>query len=129
MRTRQQKQKQLQTKKRQADAAAVTRNETALNDGLYRTQRKDAEDHIATLVCRFAYYDSSTKKWRLARGKAKEVFDLHARKTYSDLNVGFNRVRDRVYRQLKEEQVPPVTYEKDTNVSRCYDVILLLLWI
>ena len=121
MRTRQEKRKQLQTKKRRDDSAALTRNETALNDGLYRRQRQQAEDHIASLICRFAYFDSSTKKWRLARGKAKEVFEFHATKTYSDLNVGFSRVRDRAYRQLKEKKVDldeiPVSNEETTNVS------------
>ena len=118
MRTRQEERKQLQSNKRKADAAAVTRNETALNDGVYKRERQQAEDHIATLVCRFASFDSSTKKWRLVKGKPKEVFELHAGKTYSNLNLGFTRVMDRVYKHLKQRNVP-VTYDKETNVSRC----------
>ena len=36
----------------------------------------------------------------MPRGKAKEVFELHSNKHFSGLNVGFGRVRDRVYSKL-----------------------------
>ena len=87
-------------KQRQADAAAATRYATSLNDGVHRKDRQKAEEHIASIICRFAEFDSSTQKFKVTRGKAKEVFELHSNKTYSDLNVGFSRVRDRVYRKL-----------------------------
>ena len=104
MRTRQWEKKKLQTHKRQADAAAVTRSETALNDGLYRRQRQAAEEHIADVICRSASLNLRTGKYCFPRGKQQEVFRLHASKTYSNLNVGFDRVRDRVYRMLAERR-------------------------
>ena len=96
--------KQLQMHKRQADAAAVTRTETALNDGLHKKKRKDAEEHIAELILRFASLNLRTGKYCFPRGKQQEVFRWHASKTYSNLNVSFNRVRDRLYRMLAERR-------------------------
>ena len=100
MRTRQRERIHLQSKKRAADSAAATRKETALGDGLFKRQRQEAENHIAELICRFASFSHITGRYHFPKGKMKEVFDLHATKTYSDLNVGFERVRDRVYRLL-----------------------------
>ena len=114
MRTRQANRKQLQSIKRQAASAADTRKVTALNDGLYKRQRQKAEEHIATLVCRFSYFDSSAQRFRFQKGKPKEVFQLHSTKTYSDLNVSMKRVMDRVYRQLD-------TMKKERGVQNVAD--------
>ena len=127
MRTRQSKRKQLQAKKRTADSAAVTRKETALGDGVFRRQRKEAENHIAELICRFASFSDVTGRYHFPKGKQQEVFELHATKTYSNLNVGFKRVRDRVYRLLngrkKDKQVEDevqATEENREDVSKYF---------
>ena len=127
-----------QGNKRQAASAADTRKETDLNDGLYKRQRQKAEAHIATLVCRFSYFDSSTQRYRFPKGKPKEVFQFHSTKKYSNLNVSMTRVMDRVYRQLsdmkKERDVHNVDDEEEqeeeqeeTNVSS-YVLRFILLW-
>ena len=134
MRTRQRERKHLQIKKRTADSAAVTRKETELGDGVFRRQRKEAENHIAELICRFASFSYITGRYHFPKGKQQEVFELHATKTYSDLNVGFKRVRDRVYRLLnarkKDKQVEdevPTTEEKSEDVSKYFYFTLFIL--
>ena len=138
-RTRNQKRKQLQTKQQQADAAAATRYETSLNDGVYKKQRQKAEEHIASIICRSAEFDSSTQKFKVPRGKAKEVFELHSNKHFSGLNVGFGRVRDRVYSKLdtmktSEKIVRERMIELRQNVEEeevqavSYFIISILLW-
>ena len=75
-----------------------------MNDGLQTKQRRQAEQHIASIICRHACAkSSSSSKLAIPTGKAREVFDFHAGGAYSDLNVGFNRVRDRVYKKLRAE--------------------------
>ena len=137
MRTRQANRRQLQSIQRKAASAAETRKGTALNDGLYKRQRQKAEEHIANLVCRFSYFDSSSQRYRFPKGKPKEVFQLHSTKTYSDLNVSMKRVMDRVYRQLsnmkKERDIQNVDDAEESNVSffMLYDFYftLVIRWV
>ena len=133
MRTRQWEKKKLQLHKRQVDAAAVTRERTALNDGLYRRQRQAAEEHIADVICRHASLNLRTGKYCFPRGKQQEVFRLHASKTYSNLNVGFDRVRDRVYRMLAarridDEKILETTRNAEDDSSYVSLQIFNLLW-
>ena len=121
-RTRQWEKKKLQLHERQVDAASVTRTRTALNDGMYRRQRQAAEEHIAEVTCRHASLNLRTGKYCFPRGKQQEVFSEYASGTYSDLNVGFDRVRDRIYRMLAarridDEKLLEMTrnVEEDTN--------------
>lgn len=83
---------------------AITRSITDSLDGssAARTMRQQAEKHVAKIIVRHAFVKSTTGKYGLPRGKGLHIFEEMAAGTYSDLNIGWLRIKHLVYKLLRD---------------------------